>query len=172
MSKPKIQFGDIVKDRITGLTGVVIGITTYLYNCDRASVQPRVKPGTDADKIPDTFDVDTYQLEVTDEPRIEFEQAMFEEVCSVSLGDLVEDKLTGAEGIVLGIIRWIHNGPTLIVQPEKLSKDDTIQKTIVFHHKRAKVLKPQKMKVEAEVPVVSGKKESGGPMDKVERSIG
>lgn len=37
---PKIQLGDRARDRITGLTGIVIGRTTWLRNCDRLTLQP------------------------------------------------------------------------------------------------------------------------------------
>lgn len=36
----KVELGDVVKDRVTGFKGVVVGITRWLYGCDRAIVQP------------------------------------------------------------------------------------------------------------------------------------
>lgn len=37
----EIKLGDKVKDRITGLTGIAIGVTTWLYGCRRLVVQPQ-----------------------------------------------------------------------------------------------------------------------------------
>jgi hypothetical protein len=37
----EIQLGDVVKDRISGFSGVVIGITQWMYGCRRISVQPQ-----------------------------------------------------------------------------------------------------------------------------------
>lgn len=34
-----IEHGDRVKDKITGMSGIVVGITTWLYGCKRMSVQ-------------------------------------------------------------------------------------------------------------------------------------
>jgi len=38
----KIELGDKVKDKITGLDGIVTGITCWLNGCVRATVQPRL----------------------------------------------------------------------------------------------------------------------------------
>jgi len=50
-----INLGDRVKDRITGLEGIVIGITTWLYGCRRVTIQPEeIKDGRPSD--PSSFD--------------------------------------------------------------------------------------------------------------------
>lgn len=36
-----VTLGDKVKDRITGLTGIVVASTSYLNGCRRISVQPQ-----------------------------------------------------------------------------------------------------------------------------------
>jgi len=35
-----LEHGDRVQDKITGLKGIVVGITTWLYGCRRLSIQP------------------------------------------------------------------------------------------------------------------------------------
>lgn len=45
-----VQLGDRVRDRISGLEGIVVGITDWLYQCRRPIVQPTTltsdgKPG-------------------------------------------------------------------------------------------------------------------------------
>jgi len=56
-----VNLGDKVEDRITGLEGIAIGITTWLYGCRRITVQPQeAKDGRPAD----AFVVDEPQLEV------------------------------------------------------------------------------------------------------------
>lgn len=37
----KIELGDKVRDRVTGFTGICIGITTWLYGCRRIAIQPQ-----------------------------------------------------------------------------------------------------------------------------------
>lgn len=56
-----ITLGDRVKDKISGLKGIAIGATNWLYGCRRITVQPEdSKDG----KPCDTFCVDEPQLEV------------------------------------------------------------------------------------------------------------
>jgi hypothetical protein len=56
-----IKHGDRVKDKISQLTGIVIGITEWMYGCRRISVQPeQFKDGM----IVDMFCVDEPQLKV------------------------------------------------------------------------------------------------------------
>jgi hypothetical protein len=37
----KIRLGQVVKDKITGLTGVVMGRTEYLTNCTHVGIMPK-----------------------------------------------------------------------------------------------------------------------------------
>ena len=37
-----VQLGDQVKDTITGLKGIVIGLCDYLYGCRRLVIQPSI----------------------------------------------------------------------------------------------------------------------------------
>jgi hypothetical protein len=63
-----IQLGDRVKDKITGLGGIVIGVTDWLYGCRRITVQPeKAKHGKPAE----TFCVDEPQLVVTKRGAVE-----------------------------------------------------------------------------------------------------
>lgn len=67
MSK-KIELGTVVKDRITGFSGVAIARTLWLFGCDRILVQPKdVKDG----KIVEAQAFDEMQLELVDEPMFE-----------------------------------------------------------------------------------------------------
>ena len=57
----KIELGDRVKDKITGLKGIVTARHEYLYGCLRMAVQP--EEGKDGKPI-ETFVVDEPQLEL------------------------------------------------------------------------------------------------------------
>ena len=47
-----VHLGDAVRDRVTGLKGVVIGVAEYLYGCRRLIVQPAVdKDGKYVDAV-------------------------------------------------------------------------------------------------------------------------
>lgn len=54
-----IQLGRKVKDVVTGVTGVVVARTEWLYGCVRITFQPQLKEG----KMPDTITLDEQQLE-------------------------------------------------------------------------------------------------------------
>ena len=57
----RIELGDRVKDRISGLKGIVTGVTYFLYGCTRMTLQPEeAKDGKPADG----FWVDEPQLEL------------------------------------------------------------------------------------------------------------
>lgn len=52
-----IELGSEVKDRITGLTGIVVGRTEWLNGCKRITVQPQeIKDGKPVEAY--TFDVE------------------------------------------------------------------------------------------------------------------
>ena len=55
----EIQLGDHVKDTVTGLKGVAVGRSEWLYGCRRITVQPKVD--TDG-KVPDSVTFDEPQL--------------------------------------------------------------------------------------------------------------
>lgn len=57
----KIELGDRVKDKITGLKGVAVGVTYWLYGCRRFVLQP--EEGKDG-KPAETFVVDEPQLDL------------------------------------------------------------------------------------------------------------
>ena len=60
----QIKLGDRVKDKITGLKGIAIGATDWLYGCRRICVQPEeAKDGKPAE----SFHVNEPQLELIKE---------------------------------------------------------------------------------------------------------
>ena len=63
MSEVVVELGDSVKDTITGFSGVVVAITTWMYGCRRIIVQPK-KVGADGKPV-DNQAFDEPQLKVT-----------------------------------------------------------------------------------------------------------
>ena len=60
----RVELGDRVRDRITGLEGIAVARTSWLYGCERITIQPeRLKDG----KPLDTYTVDEPQIEVLKE---------------------------------------------------------------------------------------------------------
>lgn len=58
-----MKLGDRAKDRISGLTGIIVGTTEWLYGCKRIGLQPE-KLGKDG-KTQDTAWFDEGQIVVT-----------------------------------------------------------------------------------------------------------
>ena len=62
-----IELGDRVKDKISGLKGIVVGISNYLYGCRRISIQPEEsKDGKPAE----WFTIDEPQVDVVEKAAI------------------------------------------------------------------------------------------------------
>jgi hypothetical protein len=59
MSEPKL--GDTVRCKVTGFTGVMTVISTYITGCSRGGVQPPITPDG---KLPDAMYFDIPMLEV------------------------------------------------------------------------------------------------------------
>ena len=60
------MMGFEVKDKITGLTGVVTGITTYISGCAQALVNPRI---VESGKMAESVWIDVQRLEpLSDSP--------------------------------------------------------------------------------------------------------
>lgn len=56
-----INLGDRVKDKITGMVGIAIGSSQWLYGCNQFCVKPEeLKDG----KPIDAFWIDEYQLDI------------------------------------------------------------------------------------------------------------
>jgi hypothetical protein len=63
----RVPLGSKVTDKITGLTGRVVGIVEYISGCNQVLVSPPVdKDG----KYVDAHWVDVQRLEILDEPRV------------------------------------------------------------------------------------------------------
>lgn len=61
----KVELGQIVKDRVTGFTGMVVAISTWLNGCNRIGIQSQTEK---KDGLPiDPYFVDEQQLDVVAE---------------------------------------------------------------------------------------------------------
>jgi len=59
MSRYVIENGDEVRDSVTGLKGIVTGITEHLHGCRRMVIQAKMNKNKE---VPDTYWVDEPQL--------------------------------------------------------------------------------------------------------------
>ena len=89
--------GDEVKDIISGLGGVVVGITEWLYGCRRLFVQSRsIKDG----RLSDPFTIDEPQAKIVKRGAV---LATPNGGKRDIRGDRVKDRISGLTGIVFGV---------------------------------------------------------------------
>lgn len=115
-----IELGYMVRDKLTGFTGVAENRATFLYGCDRYCVQPPVdKDG----KIPESTMIDEPQLElVADTERVV--EPMQPPEQSVKLGLVVFDPIRGVEGTAFGRAVYLNGCARLFVHPKRTGKDN------------------------------------------------
>lgn len=103
----KIQLGQAVRDVVTGVTGYVIGYTEWLTGCDTVDVLPCTL-GKKEMAAHICFDV--LRIEPTKDLPKKYGKPGFTNNDAPPLGARVQELLTEAEGIVIGITYWF-NGP-------------------------------------------------------------
>ena len=58
----KIELGDKVKDEVSGIEGIVVGITQFIHGCLRVTIAPQAKKGEK--EPPETFTADLPQCKL------------------------------------------------------------------------------------------------------------
>jgi len=115
-----MYLGDKVKDVIAGFEGVVVSYTKYLHNSDTVGVRSQeLKDGMPQDLV--WFD--TPQCEVIQEKAVPCLLPLPE--CNITLGDLVQDTITGYKGVVIGITHWINGCVRIGIQSKDRDKDNS-----------------------------------------------
>lgn len=108
-----IETGQIVKDRISGFTGVVTTFGNHISGCDRIGVSPVGEETTDR-RGEEEF-LFPGQLEIVEE-ETEFTDENVEEESSVELGEKVRDRVSGFEGHAVVINHKLWNCPVVAVE--------------------------------------------------------
>ncbi|RLJ20020.1 hypothetical protein DJ031_06840 [bacterium endosymbiont of Escarpia laminata] len=113
-----IELGYFVKDKVTGLMGVAENRATFLFGCDRYFVQPQIKEdGT----VPEGVMIDEPQLEVLkDKDRVMTPAGLPEQ--TISLGQLVDDPVTGMTGTATGRAVYLNGCSRIFVEPKTTSE--------------------------------------------------
>ena len=99
--KCEVLLGQKVTDIITGIEGICIGITQYLYGVERIEIQPPLK-GDGA--VPDTVTIDVNRLRVIDNnPVMQYDSKPL----TFEIGQTGLDPISGYKGIVVGYCDYI-----------------------------------------------------------------
>lgn len=88
---------------------------------------------------------------------------------TVQLGDRVRDRITGFEGIVIGITEWLYQCRRPIVQPSGLTTDGKLRDTSSFDEDQLEIIEIGAFtpKVVVQPPALPApvKARTGGPRD-------
>lgn len=114
MSDYNVSLGDRAKDEISGMEGVVVTVADHLSGCRRVGMYP--DDIDDTTRRGDEEYFDDVQLETVEENRVALESEPITET-EISLGDVVEDDVTGFEGVVIVHNYQLYNVPQVCVQP-------------------------------------------------------
>lgn len=149
-----IQLGSRVRDIITGMHGVAVARTEWLYGCARIGVESTdlKKDG----KPSDSAWFDEQRVEQLPEPGF---PALPLQQCDIKLGSRVKDKLTGFEGLANARTNWMSGNVTINIEP-----------TVMFEGKPVTALSfeaPRVQLIEEIAPPISkdNSARSGGPQN-------
>lgn len=152
------ELGDIVRDKVTGITGTVFATAVNLYNTDQVTIQPASQDGvTRPDHI--GFDVGP-NIEVVEKGSI---KPATMGPLELKLGDEVKDRITGFKGVVVIIGTWLDGCYRVAVQPKGLDKNGKPMESSWFENQRLKVRWKPSLKRDSSTTPTSEKVTTGGP---------
>lgn len=157
-----IQLGTKVRDLITGMTGIAVGRTEWLYGCSRIAVESigLKKDGKPSDAVWwDEQRVEPVTDDPADAPYKKYKPQKPNQ-CDITLGSKVKDKVTGFSGIASAKTTWLTGSITITVEPTALHEGKPVD-SFAFESQRVEL-------VEVAAPPMSSvanKKAPGGPQN-------
>lgn len=155
-----IQLGTKVRDLITGVSGIAVGRTEWLYGCTRIAVESAelTKDGKPSEALWwDEQRVEPVTDDAPDAPYKKYVPAVPNQ-CDITLGSKVKDKVTGFSGIASAKTTWLSGTITITVEPSTLHEGSPVDPH-AFESQRIEL-------VEVAVPPMSSvanKEAPGGP---------
>lgn len=114
----QIKLGSVVRDRISGFTGVAVSRTSWLHGCIRIAVSPQ-KLDKDGKRI-DSYVYDEPQLEVISASESVTEKSDSPEI---KLGSEVRDRISGFAGVVTSRTTFLHSCARISVSSQEVDKE-------------------------------------------------
>ena len=151
---PGIRLGSLVKDTITGFTGIAIGRTEFGYGCIHIRIHSNwlTKEG---DPIP-SQSFDDQRVEVLEPPTKSWVEP---KETSIKLGNVVRDTLTGAVGVASAKTIFLDGQVTIIIEQPGLTQDGEPKSPLCVHASRVVVVNRRELAVSKDSLATSG-----GPM--------
>jgi hypothetical protein len=149
-----IKLGSLVKDSITGFTGIAIGRTEFGFGCIHIRVQAQglTKMG---DPIP-VQSFDDQRIEVLAPPAKLWPEP---KRTAIRLGNVVRDTLTGAVGVATALTVGLDGQINIIIEQPGLTPDGEPKSSLYSNADRAVVVDRRELKV-SKASIAT----SGGPM--------
>lgn len=153
-STPGIQLGSLVKDNITGFTGIAIARTEFGFGCIHIRVQAQglTKAG---EPIP-VQSFDDQRIEVLAPPTRAWPEP---QRTAIKLGNVVKDNLTGAVGVATALTVGLDGQVNVLIEQAGLTQDGELKSPLYMDAERAVVVSKRQLKV-SEASLAT----SGGPM--------
>lgn len=146
----RAELGDLVEDRVTGFTGIVVETGDWLYGCARRGVQSRE---LNSDGVPKkTWFFDEPDLTVIEKGAVTPTPT---NKITIQLGDEVTNKLNDHEGIVAGRAIYLNGCIRCAVHGKGLSEDGQPNQPWWTDE--------QQLEAKAEKAVSRGNNKTGGP---------
>jgi len=162
-----IRLGQKVRDRVSGIEGIVTSRCDPLTGATQFGVQPMGK----GDTVIDAQFVDHFTLQIKGDG-ISAECPPIDSSVTVGLQDTVRDRISGVTGTVIERIIFLNGCVFFVVQPEAPTSGDRkgqLPDRISFAHARLEVVKPA---VERAPAATVKKSSTGGPSRSVRSVIG
>lgn len=158
-----VDNGDLVKDLLSGMEGVIISVTKWQHGCDRVQIQQRgLTEGGELHKA-EVFDVQRVALvEKSVVPQGPLDLIL----TAMPLGSKARDTVTGFAGIIAAQIIGLSGQVDLLLEPDALDKDGQPKKAQAFEGSRCALVVKQEVLVDPAAP-----KKTGGPMRGEEISV-
>lgn len=165
-----IQLGNLVKDKMSGFSGIVSGRQEHLSGMIQFAVQPAASPKTPADH-PDAISFDEYVLEVKGKG-IAASLPPTDDTVTIMLGEEIEDIASGFRGIAHEKVTF-SNGCVYFAIVSKTARDQNGKPTRIFLSHRQLKKVGNGLTVPADNLIVKATeapaRAPGGPSTRVER---
>ena len=162
-----IRLGQKVKDKVSGLEGIVTSRCDPLTGAVQYGVQPMGK----GDEMKEAVFIDHFTLQVKGDG-VSADCPPVDSTVTVRLQDTVQDRITGFKGVALERVTFLNGCVYFLVQPETPTAGDRkgrLPERVSFAHARLDVLKAANAKPAA--ATVSPAR-TGGPNRSVRAAMG
>lgn len=116
MSEAEINIGDLARDVVTKIEGIVVVRHDYLYGVARIGIQPE---GSFDGKAHEVIHIDILQAELVKEKAVNRKGTVAK--TQIPLGAKAKCKVTGYKGICVGKAEWLYACTKVCLQPQEFN---------------------------------------------------